>query len=930
MKIQSLAIALPLVACSLQSFAHQVNERAFKPLQTSQLQHLNHGDEHGQAVHDNAPTAQNTLLNHTESVLNSALMTMKTQAAVVQCDINLLAQANDASIADLVVQQGASCVNELFSASSNLQISVFTTEKMRAAAIRAKSLATSYDGNGSAALEALFLFIRAGYYVEFYNDSVSFGSSLKPDVRAAIDEFVKSPHFYTNSDAHGKVLKEVITSMDSSEMQDVYLPVVKAWLLKWQQSYADKWYMRSAVNGIFTILYRGQWNTEFVAKVQSDSELVNMLAEFTKQNWMIGSDAEYLIINSASELARLKTYKNAPIQPAVDTALKDLFSRFESFGYGDGIWLAAADVATYYADCDTFGICNFEQTLTQKALSQTHQCSPTIRIRSQNMTAQQHLSACQTMALEETRFHQMLATNQTPVADDNNAMLQVNIFDSSSDYGKYAKAIFKIDTNNGGMYLEGDPSKVGNQANFIAYEASYAKADHFVWNLEHEYVHYLDGRFDLYGDFNAPTEAIVWWSEGVAEYVANLNDNQAAIDTIKDGSTYRLNEIFATTYAGFDQDRIYRWGYLAVRFMFERHFEELKVMLTHTREGNWSGYKTTVDDWAQRYDQEFTQWTLALAGSDDNKAPLASINGPYSGTIGNDIQFSSQGSTDPEGQVLTYLWQFGDGAQSTSANPTHIYSAQGTYTVSLTVSDPQGAQASVSTSVEVSETANNVVTLLKGQSVTVTAEQDAFKYFKLTLPPGATDLVIATSGGTGDADLYVKQGQVPTLDSYDCRPYVGGNAERCDIAQPLTGDYFIMLRGYNRFENVTLVADFTPPASTLPDLCVTQGGLSGGRLSAGTPVCLAASQTPMWFSLENVQEQGSISIQTAHGSGDLTLEYSNQGWPNDTNVEARSALEGNSECINLTGQSQYWGYLKVSGMHQGATVLVRYNEGYCN
>lgn len=42
---------------------------------------------------------------------------------------------------------------------------------------------------------------------------------------------------------------------------------------------------------------------------------------------------------------------------------------------------------------------------------------------------------------------------------------------------------------------------------------------------------------------------------------------------------------------------------------------------------------------------------------------------------------------DPDGDTLTYLWNFGDGNTSTSANPTHTYSAEGTYTVDLTVSD---------------------------------------------------------------------------------------------------------------------------------------------------------------------------------------------------------------------------------------------------
>ncbi|MBQ4811122.1 collagenase [Pseudoalteromonas luteoviolacea] len=927
MKLKAIVLSLPVLAFSLHAHEHQA-ERAFKPLTTSSPVHLSHGDEHGIKHNEKAPSAQSESRFVAANLMTADVMLSASNEIAADCNLEQLAQASAGTIANLVVSQGTTCVNQLFSAPSATQVAVFTTAKMRAAAEYARSQASSYDGNGSAALESLFLFIRAGYYVEFYNDSVTFGADLKPVVKGAIDSFVNNSNFYNNSDAHGRVLQEVITTMDSSEMQDVYLPVVKSWLQRWNQSYADKWNMRSAVNGIFTILFRGQWNDNFVTLVQSDTTLVSLLDNFSKQSWMIGSDAEYMIINSASELARLKNYKNAAIQPAVDTALKALFSRYESFGYGDGIWLAAADVATYYADCNDFGICNFEQELTGKALSQTYQCSSTIRIRSQNMTNAQHLSACQTMALEETRFHDMLETNNTPVADDNNTMLQVNIFDSSSDYAKYAKAIFKIDTNNGGMYLEGDPSKVGNQANFIAYEASYAKADHFVWNLEHEYVHYLDGRFDLYGDFNAPTEAIVWWSEGVAEYVANLNDNQAAIDTIKDGSTYQLNEIFATTYAGFDQDRIYRWGYLAVRFMFERHFEELKVMLSQTRQGNWSGYKATIDGWAQRYSQEFTQWTLDLAGGADNKAPTAVVNGPYSGAVGSDIVFSSQGSSDPEGQALTYLWQFGDGNQSSEANPRHSYNAKGEYTVSLTVSDPQGARATVSTTANVAQDSDGVTELQKGQTVTVAAQQDEMKHFKIQVPAGATNLTIVTSGGTGDSDLYVKHGQTPTLTSYDCRPYVGGNAERCDIAAPTAGTYFVMLRGYNSFENVSLSADFTAPPTTLPDLCKTQGGVSDGRLIAGTAVCLA-SQEPMWFSLENVRDQGNISIETAHGSGDLTLEYSNQGWPTDSNVDARSARDGNSECINLSGQSQYWGYLKVSGAPSGATLLVKYNDGSC-
>ena len=46
-----------------------------------------------------------------------------------------------------------------------------------------------------------------------------------------------------------------------------------------------------------------------------------------------------------------------------------------------------------------------------------------------------------------------------------------------------------MNTDNGGMYLEGSPNVAGNQARFVAYEAEWKQPDFHVWNLQHEYVH---------------------------------------------------------------------------------------------------------------------------------------------------------------------------------------------------------------------------------------------------------------------------------------------------------------------------------------------------------------------------------------------------------------------------------------------------------
>ena len=78
------------------------------------------------------------------------------------------------------------------------------------------------------------------------------------------------------------------------------------------------------------------------------------------------------------------------------------------------------------------------------------------------------------------------------------------------------------------------------------------------------------------------------------------------------------------------------------------------------------------------------------------------------------------------------------------------------------------------------------------------------QFFKLTVPGGQARVVFTITGGTGDADLYVRRGAQPTVATWDCRPFVNGNNETCTINAPVAGDYYVLLNGFSAYSGVTL------------------------------------------------------------------------------------------------------------------------------
>ena len=123
-----------------------------------------------------------------------------------------------------------------------------------------------------------------------------------------------------------------------------------------------------------------------------------------------------------------------------------------------------------------------------------------------------------------------------------------------------------------------------------------------------------------------------------------------------------------------------------------------------------------------------------------------------------------------------------------------------------TCSSANSAQASVTTAA----CTGGGSTLTNGVPVTgLSGATGSTQNWTMAVPAGASNLKFQISGGTGDADMYVRFGAAPTTSTYDCRPYLSGNNETCNFTTPQVGTYYVMLRGYAAYSGVTLVGSYT-------------------------------------------------------------------------------------------------------------------------
>jgi PKD repeat protein len=162
---------------------------------------------------------------------------------------------------------------------------------------------------------------------------------------------------------------------------------------------------------------------------------------------------------------------------------------------------------------------------------------------------------------------------------------------------------------------------------------------------------------------------------------------------------------------------------------------------TYTAAGSYTATLTVTDN-------------LGATGSKSTTITVTKPNVPPTAKITTDktsgyaplaVNFSGTGSTDSDGTIASYAWTFGDGGTSTKATVAHTYSAVGTYTASLKVTDNGGATATTSVTITVTQ---NPAKVLKVASITLSRVSSSGRY--------VTKAVVKIVDGTGKVVSSVK------------------------------------------------------------------------------------------------------------------------------------------------------------------------------
>ncbi len=209
---------------------------------------------------------------------------------------------------------------------------------------------------------------------------------------------------------------------------------------------------------------------------------------------------------------------------------------------------------------------------------------------------------------------------------------------------------------------------------------------------DNSYIAYYDpsfgGYFSGYANFNTFSQNGAWLIRAIGNSVGGGNQNPVAIAAVNSSPAPVNTDVSFDGTNSYDNDgqiATYLWD-----FGDGSSSNQAKTTHKYTQAGTFN-YSLTVTDNLGAQSQVNDQIQITQGGGNQNPVAVAQVS-PDPANINSDVTFDGSNSHDNDGQIASYLWDFGDRNTSTSATIKHQYTQAGNYNYSLTVTDNMGAQ----------------------------------------------------------------------------------------------------------------------------------------------------------------------------------------------------------------------------------------------
>ena len=278
-------------------------------------------------------------------------------------------------------------------------------------------------------------------------------------------------------------------------------------------------------------------------------------------------------------------------------------------------------------------------------------------------------------------------------------IVTVNVTDDDNGFGQDTLSIIVNDAtpNANFNYVPLSPIE-GNQVNFTDTSTSYDPIASWSWTFDDGSNSTLQNPTHVYAQNRTYTVTLTVTDNDCSQSSISQNITitdtsptavlNANVTTIQEGQSIYFN---ASSSTGYDTPLTYFWD-------FNDSSTSTSAELSHQYNTNGT-YTVTLTVTDSDGSQDSANVTITV----DDLTPTANFSYAPVPAYENTTQVNFTDLSTGGDQPLSYFWNFGDGTNSTSQNPNHIYPNNGTYQVTLTVTDGDGSQNSISQNILVSD-----------------------------------------------------------------------------------------------------------------------------------------------------------------------------------------------------------------------------------